>query len=75
MLKPEQNKALMEVGPRTLMGNLLRWYWTPFAAAGELEKTPIKPVRLMGEVRMSEHSRLRQIVPGDDSATTQGSNW
>jgi 5,5'-dehydrodivanillate O-demethylase oxygenase subunit len=49
MLKPEQNRALMEVGPGTLMGDLLRWYWTPFAAAGELDEKPIKPVRLMGE--------------------------
>ena len=39
----------MEVGPGTLMGDLLRWYWTPFAAAGELDETPVKPVRLMGE--------------------------
>ncbi len=49
MLKPEQNQALMEVGPGTLMGELLRRYWTPFAAAGELDETPVKPVRLMGE--------------------------
>ncbi|MBV9175274.1 MAG: aromatic ring-hydroxylating dioxygenase subunit alpha [Chloroflexi bacterium] len=49
MLKPEQNRALMEVSAGTPMGDLLRWYWTPFAAAGELDKNPIKPVRLMGE--------------------------
>ena len=49
MLKPEQNQALMEVGPGTLMGDLLRRYWTPFAAAGEMDDTPVKPVRLMGE--------------------------
>jgi 5,5'-dehydrodivanillate O-demethylase len=49
MLKPEQNQALMEVGAGTLMGELLRRYWTPFAAAGEMDTTPVKPVRLMGE--------------------------
>ena len=38
MLKPEQNQALMEVGPGTLMGDLLRRYWTPFAAAGEMDE-------------------------------------
>jgi len=38
MLKPEQNQALMEVGPGTLMGDLLRWYWTPFAAVAEMEQ-------------------------------------
>ena len=49
MLKPEQNQALMEVGPSTLMGDLLRRYWTPFAAAAEMDKQPTKAVRLMGE--------------------------
>jgi phenylpropionate dioxygenase-like ring-hydroxylating dioxygenase large terminal subunit len=49
MLKPEQNQALMEVGPGTLMGGLLRRYWTPFAAAGELDQQSTKAVRLMGE--------------------------
>ncbi|HTD77857.1 MAG TPA: aromatic ring-hydroxylating dioxygenase subunit alpha, partial [Chloroflexota bacterium] len=43
MLSAEQNRALMEVGPGTLMGELLRRYWTPFAAVGELEHQPIKP--------------------------------
>ena len=52
MLKPEQNQALMEVGPSTLMGDLLRRYWTPFAAAAEMDKQPTKAVRLMGEDRM-----------------------
>jgi 5,5'-dehydrodivanillate O-demethylase len=49
MLKPEQNRAVMEVGPGTLMGDLLRRYWTPVAAAGEMDHSSIKPVRLMGE--------------------------
>ncbi|MCA1645070.1 MAG: Rieske 2Fe-2S domain-containing protein [Chloroflexi bacterium] len=49
MLKPEQNQALMEVGPGTLMGGLLRRYWTPFAAAAEMDKQTTKAVRLMGE--------------------------
>src|SRR4051795_1722460 len=49
MLKPEQNRALMEVGPGTLMGELMRRYWMPFAAAGEMDKQATKPVRLLGE--------------------------
>jgi len=49
MLKPEQNQALMEVGPGTLMGDLLRRYWTPFAAAAEMDKQSTKAVRLLGE--------------------------
>jgi 5,5'-dehydrodivanillate O-demethylase len=49
VLKPEQNKALMEVGPGTLMGDLMRRYWQPVAAVAELNQSPTKPVRLMGE--------------------------
>ena len=49
MLTEEQNRKLMEVGPGTLMGELLRRYWTPFAAVGEMEYQPIKTVRLLGE--------------------------
>jgi 5,5'-dehydrodivanillate O-demethylase len=49
VLKAEENKALMEVGAGTPMGELLRRYWTPFAAVGELDEQPIKAVRLFGE--------------------------
>jgi 5,5'-dehydrodivanillate O-demethylase len=49
MLKPEHNRQLMETGPGTLMGDLLRRYWTPFAAAAEMDDTPTKTVRLLGE--------------------------
>jgi len=49
MLSHEQNKALTEVGPGTRMGTLLRRYWMPIAAVAELDDTPTKPVRLMGE--------------------------
>ena len=31
------------------MGSLLRRYWMPIAAVSELENTPVKPVRLLGE--------------------------
>lgn len=49
MLTAEQNRTLTEVGPGTLMGNLLRRYWMPIAAVAEMERTPTKPVRLLGE--------------------------
>ena len=39
----------MEVGPGTLMGELMRRYWQPIAAQAELDDNPMKPVRLMGE--------------------------
>jgi len=49
VLSAEQNRALTEVGPGTPMGALLRRYWMPIAAVAELEETPIKAVRLLGE--------------------------
>src|SRR5439155_3756603 len=43
------NDRLTKVGPGTPMGNLLRRYWHPVGAVGELEKEPVQPVRLLGE--------------------------
>jgi 5,5'-dehydrodivanillate O-demethylase oxygenase subunit len=49
MLSEEENRELMQTGPGTLMGELLRRYWMPIAAVAELDDNPIKPVRLMCE--------------------------
>ncbi len=49
MISAEENKLLMEVGPGTLMGELMRRYWMPLAAQSELDDNPTKTVRLMGE--------------------------
>jgi 5,5'-dehydrodivanillate O-demethylase len=49
MLTPEENDTLTQVGPGTPMGDLLRRYWHPVAAAGELDERPTRPVRLLGE--------------------------
>ncbi len=49
MLSEEKNRLLTRVGPGTPMGDLMRRYWHPIAAATELDDNPIKPVRLMGE--------------------------
>jgi 5,5'-dehydrodivanillate O-demethylase len=49
MLSEEQNRSLTEVGTGTRMGELLRRYWMPIAAVAELEDTPVKAVRLLGE--------------------------
>ena len=49
MLSKEENDTLCQVGPGTLMGDLLRRYWMPIAAVAEMDDTPIKAVRLMGE--------------------------
>jgi 5,5'-dehydrodivanillate O-demethylase len=49
MLSEAENKKLMETGAGTLMGELLRRYWMPVAAVAELDDSPTKPIRLMGE--------------------------
>jgi phthalate 4,5-dioxygenase oxygenase subunit len=50
VLSQEENETLTQVGPGTLMGNLLRRYWTPACLSSELESdgSPLE-VRLLGE--------------------------
>ena len=49
MLTAEENRTLTQVGPGTPMGDLLRRYWQPIAAVTELQASPVKPIRLLGE--------------------------
>src|SRR4029079_15305316 len=49
MLIEEESRKWIQVGPGTPMGNLLRRYWQPIAAAAELDRDPVRPVRLLGE--------------------------
>jgi 5,5'-dehydrodivanillate O-demethylase oxygenase subunit len=49
MLSDEQNRMLTQVGAGTPMGELLRRYWMPIAAVGELDDKSMKPMRLLGE--------------------------
>ncbi len=49
MLDETANRRLSEVGSGTPMGELMRRYWHPVAAVGELDDHATKPVRLMGE--------------------------
>ncbi len=49
MLDQERSKSLMQVGPGTSMGNVLRRYWTPIAAVAEFDDKNTKAIRLFGE--------------------------
>ncbi|MEK9659300.1 MAG: aromatic ring-hydroxylating dioxygenase subunit alpha, partial [Chloroflexota bacterium] len=49
MLTTAENERLTQVGPGTPMGELMRRYWHPIAAVGELDAKPTKPVRILGE--------------------------
>ncbi|MGE0057328.1 MAG: Rieske 2Fe-2S domain-containing protein [Dehalococcoidia bacterium] len=49
MLTDDQNRTLTQIGPGTPMGDLLRSYWMPIAAGGELPERSVKVVRVLGE--------------------------
>jgi 5,5'-dehydrodivanillate O-demethylase oxygenase subunit len=49
MLTEKENELLTRVGPGTPMGDLLRRYWHPIMAAGEMEERWTKRIRLFGE--------------------------
>ena len=49
MLSVTENERLTRVGPGTPMGELLRRYWHPIGASGELQENPTKAVRILGE--------------------------
>src|SRR5271157_5172881 len=49
MLTAEENDVLTRIGPGTRMGDLMRRYWHPIAAAGEMDERWTKRVRLLGE--------------------------
>ena len=49
MLTEEKNRLITQVGPGTPGGDMLRRHWHPIAAIDELDREPIKPVRLLGE--------------------------
>lgn len=49
MLTKELNEKLTRIGPGTPMGKLFRRYWQPIAGTCELDETPTKKIRLLGE--------------------------
>ena len=61
MLTAEENEKLTKVGAGTAMGNLLRRYWHPIAAATQLDENPVKRVRLLGESLVLYRDRKGQM--------------
>ena len=49
MLTEAENELLTRVGPGTPMGELMRRYWQPIAAAVQLDEEPVRKIRLLGE--------------------------
>jgi len=57
----EQNKLLTQVGKGTPMGELMRRYWQPFAAADEIKDKWTLKVRLLGENLVLFKDRLGKL--------------
>lgn len=49
MLTEAKNKTLTQVSAGTPMGDYLRRFWHPVAAAAEFDEKSVKAIRLMGE--------------------------
>ena len=61
MLSVEENRTLTQVGPGTPMGELLRRYWYPIAAAAEMVTHPTKQVKVLGESLVLYRDRQGQL--------------
>lgn len=49
MLTGETNERLTHIGPGTPMGEVMRRYWFPVATVPDLDREPVRPVKVMGE--------------------------
>ena len=63
MLTKSDNQMLTQVGPGTPMGELMRRYWHPIAAAKELDDSPFrtKGIRVLGEDLVLYRDRSGQL--------------
>ena len=66
-MTPEENDLMTRVAPGTRMGALLRRYWHPVAASGELVHKPTKRVRILGEDLVLFRDRLGKLGLIDES--------
>jgi 5,5'-dehydrodivanillate O-demethylase oxygenase subunit len=75
MQSAEQNRLLTQIGPGTPMGDLLRRYWQPVAAAVELEKRWTKRVRLLGENLVLFRDRQGRLGLIDERCPHRGASF
>jgi len=63
MLSVEDNETLSKTGPGTPMGELMRRYWHPIAAAAELDESPFrtKEITVLGEELVLYRDRSGQV--------------
>ena len=60
MLTEQANERLTRIGPGTAMGEVMRRYWFPVATVPDLDRDPVRPVRVLGEQLV--------LFRGDDGA-------
>src|SRR3954468_7657109 len=76
MLTKDDNELLCRVGPGTLMGNLLRRYWTPALLSAEVP-TPDSPpvrVRLLGEDMVAFRDTEGRVGLGANACPHRGAS-
>lgn len=76
MLSREDNETLTQVGPGTLMGNLLRRYWTPACLSSEIPEPDSPPlrVRLLGENLVAFRDTNGRVGLVDESCPHRGAS-
>ena len=78
MLTVEENTYLTQVGPGTSGGNLHRRYWYPIAAAIDIDRDEVAPVRVLGEdlviyrARNGEYGLVQQRCPHRSASFQDG---
>ena len=70
MLRAEENEILTRVGPGTLMGELLRRYWTPACLTAEIPEpgSPPARVRLLDCYAASAATAMDLAFPAEHEA-------
>lgn len=74
-MKPRAyKKELVEVGPGTPMGELMRRYWQPFALAEDLTSEKPRKVRLLGEDLVSFRDKQGRVGLVHENCCHRGSS-
>ncbi len=76
MLSKEDNEALTQVGPGTVMGEFIRQYWLPFLPSRDLpaaDDRPIK-VKLLGEDLIAFRDTNGQVGLLEENCPHRGAN-
>ena len=74
MLSRADNEFLTRSGKDTPMGELLRRYWQPVGGASELDRSPIKAIRILGENLAGFSKSTQRTIVHDNVAALYNIN-